>query len=83
MQSDAAYFREQGEAFKPEVGVTSLQMHLCLPLSYTEYALLNPKDILNLMAYILKYFTDVFQAVVQSKFINRLFFLNLFVFLTH
>jgi len=60
MQSDAACPQEQGEALKPEFGVTSLQMRLYLPLSYTEYALLNPKDILNLMAYILQYFTDFF-----------------------
>ena len=43
MQRDAACSREQGEAFKPEFGVTSLQKRLCLALGYTVYALLNPR----------------------------------------
>jgi len=81
MQSDAACSREQGEAFRPEFGVTSLQMRLCLPLGYIGYALLNPADMLNLMAYITQYFTDFFKAVVQWKCIYRFFFCN-FVLLT-
>jgi hypothetical protein len=81
MQREAACSREQGKAFKPEFGVTSLQMPLCLPLGYIEYALLNPKYILNLMAYILQYFTDVFQAVVPSKFVYISTFLSFLYFL--
>jgi hypothetical protein len=76
MHRDAACSREQGEAFKPEFGVTSLLMRLCLPLGYKEYALLNPKDILNLMAYILQYLTDVFSScgTIRSVYID--FFLS-------
>jgi hypothetical protein len=80
MQRDAACSQEQGEAFEPEFGVTSLQMRLCLPLGCTEYALLSPKDILNLMVYILLYFTDFFKLWYnRSVYIG---FFYLFVLLT-